>query len=84
MVWNHLGLFLDEILFPNWKDEKIVQPLFIVGNARSGTTFLHRLLTQADNNKVFTTIRTWELLFAVSVTWKMLFWLLYKIDIYIY
>lgn len=80
MVWNHLGLFLDDILFPNWKDEKVVQPVFIVGNARSGTTFMHRLLTQADNDKLFTTMRTWEILFAVSVTWKILFWLIWKVD----
>ena len=44
IVWNYVGFWLDEILFSRWKDEEIVAPLFIVGNARSGTTFFHRLV----------------------------------------
>eukprot|EP00605_Chrysophyceae_sp_TOSAG23-4_P000895 GSChrysophyteH1.ASY1.ANO1.986.1 assembled CDS len=80
MIWNHIGFLLDDIFFTKWSDERVVQPLFIVGNARSGTTFLHRLLTDADKGKNFTTMRTWEILFAVSVSWKLLFWIIWKID----
>lgn len=35
---------LDEIFFPSFKKTIIKQPVFILGNPRSGTTFLHRLL----------------------------------------
>lgn len=35
---------LDEFLFPSYKKAIIKKPVFILGNPRSGTTFLHRLL----------------------------------------
>jgi hypothetical protein len=43
-VWNHVGFWLDDYVFPAWKDTKVENPVFLVGNARSGTTWLHRLL----------------------------------------
>lgn len=87
IVWNHVGLYLDDILFDDWRACEIDRPLFIVGNARSGTTWFHGLITNIDNVDViyedtststdssplrFTTFRTWEILFAVSITWKLL------------
>jgi hypothetical protein len=86
MIWNHIGLYLDDFLFPAWKDQEIHQPLFLVGNARSGTTWLHRLLTydpsmtQSDHCNRFVTFKSWELVFAVSVTWRYLFHTLYAVD----
>ena len=38
--------FLDDILFPAHKTQPIEKPLFILGNLRSGSTFLHRLLSR--------------------------------------
>src|SRR5688500_20243150 len=38
--------FLDDILFPGHKKQPIEKPLFILGNLRSGSTFLHRLLSR--------------------------------------
>ena len=38
-----IGLLLDHIFFPSIRKKKIT-PLVIVGNPRSGTTFLHRFL----------------------------------------
>jgi len=35
---------LDELLFPAYRKTIVKQPVFILGNPRSGTTFLHRLL----------------------------------------
>ncbi|MCO5248855.1 MAG: sulfotransferase [Chitinophagales bacterium] len=35
--------FLDEIFFPNYRKINIKEPIFIIANPRSGTTFLHRL-----------------------------------------
>ena len=99
MVWNHAGLFLDDLLFPLWRNAQVKNPLFIVGNARSGTTFLHRLLMQRTQPHAeavpetgaaqaermeFTTFRTWEIIFAVSVTWKTLFWQLWSMDNAVY
>lgn len=78
MIWNHFGFFLDDWLFPAWRHHVVSKPLFIVGNARSGTTWLHRLISYDED--VFTTFRTWELLFAASVTWRMLFYLIFRFD----
>lgn len=78
MIWNHVGFFLDDLLFGNWKAFEVRAPLFLVGNARSGTTWLHRLITH--NSKNFTTMKTWEIIFAASVTWRWLFGMLYNFD----
>ena len=67
--WACLGL--DELLFPRFRKQKIVRPLFIVGPPRTGTTLLHRLLAKDDQ---FTSMRTWEILFAPSIVQKR-FWL---------
>ena len=79
IVWNHVGLYLDDIFFNDWRACEIDSPLFIVGNARSGTTWFHGLITNIVNGNGniyedarFTTFRTWEILFAVSITWKLL------------
>ena len=66
--WACLGL--DELLFPRFRKQKIVRPLFIVGPPRTGTTLLHRLLAKDDQ---FTSMRTWEILFAPSIIQKR-FW----------
>ena len=49
---------VDDLLYPDWREQKIKAPLFIVGNARSGTTFAHRVL--ASSSSSFTYFRTWE------------------------
>jgi len=36
---------VDEILFPAYRKTKIEKPVFIMSNPRSGTTYLHRLMT---------------------------------------
>jgi hypothetical protein len=61
-----IGLLLDEILFPGYRNVCVRQPVFIVGVPRSGTTLLHRVL--ARDSRRFTTFALWELLFAPSVT----------------
>lgn len=62
---NWLGLLLDEVFFARYKRETIKEPVFIVGNPRSGTTFLHRLMAKDRHN--FVTMRLWEILLAPSV-----------------
>jgi omega-hydroxy-beta-dihydromenaquinone-9 sulfotransferase len=77
ICWNHLGFWLDDLFYPRWRDVIVREPLFIIGNARSGTTLFHRLLSQQE---LFTTMSTWEIIFAASVTWKLLFGCLYRFD----
>jgi omega-hydroxy-beta-dihydromenaquinone-9 sulfotransferase len=36
---------LDEIIFPGYRKTEIREPVFIISNPRSGTTYLHRLLS---------------------------------------
>lgn len=50
---NFISRLLDELLFPNYKDIKIKQPVFIISNPRSGTTFLHRLMCLDEEKFVY-------------------------------
>ncbi|MGE5464395.1 MAG: sulfotransferase family protein [Syntrophothermus sp.] len=63
-----LCFFLDDILFPGYKTQIIEKPLFIIGNLRSGSTFLHRLLSR--DTESFTSLTTWDIYLAPSVTEK--------------
>lgn len=40
---------LDDLLYPDWKDQEVKEPVFIFANGRSGTTMLHRLLGYDDD-----------------------------------
>jgi hypothetical protein len=64
VVW--LGLWLDELLFRSYRRVSVDASVFVVGNPRSGTTFLHRLL--AKDGDRFTTMALWEIIFAPSIT----------------
>lgn len=66
-VWT--GLLLDELLFPGYRREPVEGPVFIAGNPRSGTTFLHRLMARDES---FTTMAMWEALLAPSITQRRL------------
>ena len=55
-----LCLAADRLLFPRYRRIEPEAPIFIIGNGRSGTTHLHRLLT-ADRER-FSYFATWELL----------------------
>lgn len=74
-IWaaaNAIFLTLDYILFPRFRRTPIEKPVFIVGNARSGTTFFHRLLC-GDQDR-FTYFRMWELLFPSVTQKKLVMW----------
>ena len=60
--------WLDDILFPAYKNHPIEKPLFILGNFRSGSTFLHRLLSR--DSETFTSLTTWDIYLTPSVTQK--------------
>ncbi|GBG32135.1 Hypothetical Protein FCC1311_083602 [Hondaea fermentalgiana] len=78
MVWNHVGFWLDGVLYGDWKEQEVYRPVFIVGNARSGTTWAHRVLAEDETH--FTAPELWEMIFAQSVTWRILFFRLSILD----
>jgi hypothetical protein len=43
-----VGLVVDPLLFPALRHTRVQRPVFIVGNPRSGTTFLHRFMHSRD------------------------------------
>jgi hypothetical protein len=59
LLSNLLRLRDEELRSPEILDEPIVRPIFITGLPRSGTTFLHQLLTADEGNLV---PRVWQLI----------------------
>lgn len=68
ILFTRLTLLLDRIFFPRYAKEQIKKPVFIIGNPRSGTSFLHRLLCQTND---FVAFETWQL-FVPSLTARVL------------
>nr|MDJ0592509.1 sulfotransferase [Pleurocapsa sp. MO_226.B13] len=60
LLFTHATLFLDKIFFSRYQKVDIKNPVFIIGNPRSGTSFLHTLLTQTED---FVSFKTWEIFF---------------------
>lgn len=75
-IW--LGFLLDDIFFPAYKKQPVEKPLFILGNFRSGSTFLHRLLSRDKEN--FTSLTTFDIYLAPSVTSKKVMQAVNRID----
>ncbi|RLA21210.1 MAG: hypothetical protein DRQ62_09690 [Gammaproteobacteria bacterium] len=67
---------LDYILFPGFLRQEVKQPLFILSNPRSGSTFLHRML---ENDEQYTYLCLWQSLFN-SITLYKLFAFIARID----
>lgn len=70
--WNlyiRIGYFLDKILFPDLKHLYTTDPIFIIGNYRSGSTFLHRLMLRDSQ---FTCLKAWEIYFAPALSHRKL------------
>ena len=70
--------WLDDILFPAYKTQPLNKPLFILGNLRSGSTFLHRLLSR--DSETFTSLTTWDIYLTPSVTQKKITQFFARID----
>jgi len=45
---------IDEIFYPGFHKKEIKQPVFIISNPRSGTTYLHRLIALDNDRFAFT------------------------------
>lgn len=75
---NWTGFLLDSIFFSGYRAQPIETPVFIIGNPRSGTTFLQRLMAQDTAN--FSCFKMWEIFFAPSITQRKLVWALMRVD----
>lgn len=76
MTWCFL--LLDDLLFPAYKQQPVEKPLFVMGSFRSGSTFLHRLLSR--DSQTFTSLRTWDIFFMPSITQRKILRVLARWD----
>lgn len=74
LLVNWVSLLLDRVLYPDARRQPVDEPVFIIGNFRSGTTRLHRLL--ASDPARYSTTTLLDVLFAPAVLQKRLFALL--------
>ena len=59
-AFSAISRALDNVVHPNWRATTLGSPVFIVGNPRSGTTFLHRFMVEQRLGVGF---QLWQLLF---------------------
>ena len=76
-IIHNIFFLIDAILFPAVKDIPVNRLMFMVGPPRSGTTYLQRILMK---NEQCTSMKTWEIVFAPSITQRMLFRVVRVID----
>lgn len=76
-MFNTLTRLIDELFFPNYKKIKVRQPVFIISNPRSGTTFLHRLMCLDEDRFVFN--RMYQTIFP-SITFYRMIQFFNKVD----
>ncbi len=69
-TFHAICFFLDGILFPRLWRQQIRTPVFVVGHARSGTTLLHRLLSQDEGR--FSVFLLYELYFPSLLQKKVI------------
>ncbi|HEX5253951.1 MAG TPA: sulfotransferase [Mycobacterium sp.] len=60
---------LDPIFFPALRRTEVRGPVFVVGHARSGTTYLHRMMA---NDPRFSYVLLWEMFFPSLIEKKVL------------
>ncbi|MFG1498494.1 sulfotransferase [Saccharospirillum sp. HFRX-1] len=68
-VVHWVGFLCDELFFRRYRQVEVHRPVFISGVPRSGTTHLHRVLS---HHQQLTSMRTWECLFAPSISERYL------------
>lgn len=69
---------LDEIFYRGYRNVEVKAPIFIIGNFRSGSTLLQRLIAQDEGR--MTAMKTWEIYLAPSITQRRLFKLIERVD----
>jgi omega-hydroxy-beta-dihydromenaquinone-9 sulfotransferase len=68
-VLHTVTFALDPILFPALRRTEVRRPVFVVGHARSGTTYLHRMMA---NDPRFSYVLLWEMFFPSLLEKKVL------------
>jgi len=48
LLFSYISFLLDNVFYSRFKEINVENPIFITGHPRSGTTFLHRLLSQTQ------------------------------------
>jgi hypothetical protein len=76
-VISALTLGLDHLFYPRHRKQAIDRPIFIIGNPRSGTTFLHRLLLGAGD---MAALELWEMMFPAITARKLLGGIVPRLD----
>jgi omega-hydroxy-beta-dihydromenaquinone-9 sulfotransferase len=69
-LFHAICFFLDGILFPGLRKLEVRSPVFIVGHARSGTTLLHRLMS--EDRERFSSFMLYELWFPSLLQKKVI------------
>ena len=77
-LFNFFCFWLDNLFYPAHRQQEIHKPIFIVGNPRSGTTLLHRMM--ARDQESFTSLATWEILLAPAIIQRKFIWALAAFD----
>jgi len=70
-ILTFICFYLDEIFFPLYRKQEIKAPVFIVGNFRSGSTLLQRLLARDPDH--FTSMNIAQIYIAPTLTQRT-FW----------
>ena len=76
-VISAITLGLDYVFYPGHRKQAIDRPIFIIGNPRSGTTFLHRLLLGAGD---MAALELWEMMFPAITARKLLGGIVPRLD----
>jgi len=69
-TFHALCFFLDAILFPGLRKVEIKTPVFVLGHARSGTTLVHRLMSEDAGR--FSSFMLYELYFPSLLQKKII------------
>jgi len=67
-LFTVITLFLDHIFYPQFRQVVVHRPVFIIGHPRSGTTFLHELLSETGETVTF---EFWHILFPALTLRKL-------------
>lgn len=79
-MWLILSFFrfLDYIFYPKFVNQRINKPVFIIGNARSGTTMLYEMMEK--NKEVFVSPLLFQSLFCSIILFKIINFLFIRKD----
>jgi hypothetical protein len=77
-LFTWVAFLLDEIFFHRYRQQQVKAPVFIIGNFRSGSTLLQRLIAQDTEN--MTAMKTWEIYLAPSITQRKLLKIASRVD----